>query len=54
MIIVMFGYGTSSRSIAYYGNITFTPNSIFYDMIYPVYYLMYTQLDTERQTLDSK
>ena len=50
--IVMSGYGTSSRAIAYYGNITFTAHGIFHDMIYPVYYLMYSQVDKEVKYLD--
>ena len=50
----MIGYGTASRAIAYYGNITFTATGIFEDMIYPVYYLMYSQVDSEMKYLDSK
>jgi hypothetical protein len=50
----MLSYGTASRSIAYYGNINFTAESIFHDMIYPVYYLMYSQLDDELNHLDGE
>lgn len=49
----MCGYGTASRSIAYYGNITFTAHGIFHDIMYPVYYLMHSQLDAETAYLDS-
>ncbi|CAF0987789.1 unnamed protein product [Adineta ricciae] len=53
IIIVMCGYGTASRSIAYYGNITFTADEISREIAYPVYYLLYGQLDNELKYLDS-
>ncbi|UJR16633.1 hypothetical protein I4U23_003533 [Adineta vaga] len=51
--IVMSGYGTASRSIAYYGNITFNADGIFHDIVYPVYYLLYIQLDDELTHLEN-
>jgi hypothetical protein len=49
----MGGYGTASRGIAQYGNITFTATGIFRDIAYPVYYLLYSQVDAETTPLDS-
>ncbi|CAF1184605.1 unnamed protein product [Adineta steineri] len=61
--IVMTGYGVASRSMVYYSNPTlfndtttdtsFDGRSIFRQIIYPVYYLMYGQMGNELTDLDS-
>jgi len=62
--IVMTGYGVASRSMAYYpnpyifssGNIStaFDGRSVFRQIAYPVYYLMYGQFGNELSNLDGK
>lgn len=64
IIIVMTGYGVASRSMVYYPNPTAFPNtnistafdgrSIFRQIAYPVYYLMYGQFGNELTNLDRK
>jgi len=62
----MIGYGVSSRSMVYYpivNNFTtatgglidtsFDGRSIFRQIIYPVYYLMYGEFDDQLSDLDS-
>jgi hypothetical protein len=64
--IVMIGYGVASRSMVYYpvangfttatgGSIdtSFNGRSVFHQIIYPVYYMMYGRIDNELATLDS-
>ncbi|CAF1432957.1 unnamed protein product, partial [Adineta steineri] len=61
--IVMIGYGVASRSMVYYSNPTlfndtttdtsFDGRSIFRQIIYPVYYLMYGQMGNELADLDT-
>ncbi|CAF1416982.1 unnamed protein product [Adineta steineri] len=61
--IVMTGYGVASRSMVYYSNPTlfndtttdtsFDGRSIFRQIIYPVYYLMYGQMGNELADLDT-
>jgi hypothetical protein len=58
----MIGYGVASRSMAYYPNAdkfnstntAFDGRSIFRQIIYPVYYLMYGQFGNELSNLDGK
>jgi hypothetical protein len=61
--VVMIGYGVASRSMAYYPNsdlfndpvdTAFDGRSIFRQIIYPVYYLMYGQFGNELSNLDRK
>jgi len=62
--VVMTGYGVASRSMAYYPNAdlfnssnintAFEGRSIFRQIIYPVYYLMYGQFGNELSNLDGK
>ncbi|CAF1094081.1 unnamed protein product [Adineta steineri] len=61
--IVMTGYGVASRSMVYYSNPTlfndtttdtsFDGRSIFRQIIYPVYYLMYGQMGNELTDLNT-
>ena len=64
--IVMIGYGVASRSMVYYpvangfttetgGTIdtSFDGRSVFHQIIYPVYYMMYGQFDSELAALNS-
>jgi hypothetical protein len=65
--IVMIGYGVASRSMVYYpvansfttattgGTIdtSFDGRSVFHQILYPVYYMMYGQIDNELATLNS-
>jgi hypothetical protein len=60
----MIAYGVASRSMAYYPNAdklnitnfdtAFDGRSIFRQIIYPVYYLMYGQFGNELSNLDGK
>ena len=57
--IVMIAYGVASRSMAYYPNsefnqydISFDGRSIFRQIVYPVYYLMYVDMGNETTYLD--
>ena len=63
----MIGYGVSTRSMAYYpednavvtrGNYSvdarFDGRSVFRQIIYPVYYLMYGEFGEEMKNLDSE
>lgn len=62
--IVMTGYGVASRSMVYYSNADLFPSeqvdtsfngrSIFRQIAYPVYYLMYGQFGNELSDLDGK
>lgn len=60
--IVMTGYGVSSRSMVYYSNpdiykdidTSFNGRSIFRQIAYPVYYLMYGEIGGELGDLDGK
>jgi hypothetical protein len=67
IFIVMTGYGVASRAMVYYpaangfliqdgGYIDnrFDGRSIFRQIAYPVYYLMYGELDSELDNLDSR
>jgi hypothetical protein len=64
--IVMVGYGVASRSMVYYpkangfttdsgGSIdtSFDGRSVFRQIVYPVYYLLYGNIGNELNTLDS-
>ncbi|CAF3768859.1 unnamed protein product [Rotaria sordida] len=64
--IVMIAYGVASRSIVYYPvengfttetngfiDISFDGRAVFRQIIYPVYYLLYSQFGNETQNLDS-
>jgi hypothetical protein len=64
--IVMIGYGVASRSMVYYpvangfttatgGTIdtSFDGRSVFHQILYPVYYMMYGQIDNELAALNS-
>ena len=62
--IVMTGYGVASRSMVYYPNAdkfndsnidtSFSGRSIFRQIAYPVYYLMYGEVGNELGYLDGK
>jgi hypothetical protein len=62
--VAMTGYGVASRSMAYYPNANdftspnistaFDGRTIFRQIAYPVYYLMYGNLGTELSNLDGK
>lgn len=65
IFVVMVGYGVASRSMVYYPNAelfnatmdintSFDGRSIFRQIIYPVYYLMYGQFGNELSDLDGK
>ena len=58
--IVMLGYGISSRSMVYYPNAdkfntstAFDGRSVFRQIAYPVYYLIYGEIQDELANLDS-
>ena len=60
--VVMTGYGVASRSMVYYphkadyvpynASLGFDGRSIFRDIAYPVYYMMYGEVSGELQNLD--
>lgn len=60
--VVMIGYGTASRSMAYYPyqtnssnyDTSFNGRSIFRQIVYPVYYLLYNDYNNETGYLDGK
>ena len=65
IFIVMAGYGVASRSMVYYPkendftpasgvavDTNFTARSIFRNIAYPVYYLMYGEFQTQLEDLD--
>jgi hypothetical protein len=56
----MIAYGVTSRSMFNYNaandtddDLTFDGRSVFRNILYPTYYLMYGSQDTELQALDS-
>ncbi|CAF1028475.1 unnamed protein product [Adineta ricciae] len=50
--IVMTAYGVASRSMAFYGTFAFNGREILRSVLYPVYYLLYTNLSGELSGLD--
>jgi hypothetical protein len=59
--VTMIAYGVASRSMVYYANsdifnttTAFDGRSVFRQIIYPVYYLMYGNFDNEFSNLDGK
>ena len=48
----MTAYGVASRSIAFYGEFEFTLRNLLHSIFYPVYYLLYTNLSSELDTID--
>jgi hypothetical protein len=48
----MTAYGVASRSMAFYGTFDFNARSILRSVLYPVYYLLYTNLSGELNDLD--
>lgn len=50
--IVMTAYGVASRSMAFYGTFEFGARSILRTVLYPVYYLLYTNVSGELNGLD--
>lgn len=60
--IVMTGYGVASRSMVFYANPDIFPNTstafngrdIFAQIAYPVYYLLYGEIDNELNSLERK
>ncbi|UJR20407.1 hypothetical protein I4U23_023538 [Adineta vaga] len=50
--IVMTAYGVASRSMAFYGTFEFNGREILRSVLYPVYYLLYTNLSGELNGLD--
>ncbi len=63
----MIGYGVASRSMVYYPvangltrattgetiDTSFDGRSVFHQILYPVYYMMYGQIDNELKALNS-
>jgi len=59
--VAMAGYGVASRSMVYYPNAdkfnittAFDGRSVFRQILYPVYYLMYGNFGNELSNLDGK
>ena len=52
--LVMTAYGVASRSMAFHGSFTFSVGNVFQFILYPVYYLLYTNLSGELKQLDGK
>lgn len=50
----MTAYGVASRSMAFYGTFHFGIREIFHAVLYPVYYLLYTNVSGELQGLDGQ
>jgi hypothetical protein len=48
----MTAYGVASRSIAFYGKFEFNVRNVLRYVFYPVYYLLYTNLSGELDSLD--
>jgi hypothetical protein len=53
-MIVIFGYGITSRAMIAYGTIDFDGRQFFLKIIYPVYYFVLGSFDNELSTLDGK
>ena len=59
--VVMTAYGVASRSMVYYPNAdlfntdtSFDGRSVFRQIAYPVYYLLYGEIDNELANLDGR
>ena len=50
----MTAYGVASRSMAFYGEFEFNGRNVLRYVLYPVYYLLYTNLSGELSGLDGK
>ena len=50
----MTAYGVASRSMVSHGSFTFSIGNVFQNILYPVYYLLYTNLSGELRQLDGK
>ena len=50
--IVMTAYGVASRSMASYGEFEFSGRNVLQNVLYPVYYLLYTNLSGELARID--
>ena len=50
----MTAYGVASRSMAFYGTFQFGVREFFNRVLYPVYYLLYTNVSGELNGIDGK
>lgn len=50
----MTAYGVASRSMAFYGTFHFGVREFFHRVLYPVYYLLYTNVSGELNGLDGQ
>jgi hypothetical protein len=48
----MTAYGVASRSMVFYGEFEFSGRNVLHYVLYPVYYLLYTNLSGELNGLD--
>ncbi|CAF3999231.1 unnamed protein product [Adineta steineri] len=53
IVIFIFGYGVSSRSMTAYGTIDFKGQNSFRAIVHPVYYFVHGSIDNERTQLDA-
>ncbi|UJR20243.1 hypothetical protein I4U23_023374 [Adineta vaga] len=53
IVIFIFAYGITSRSMIAYGTIDFDGRKIFRDIVYPVYYFVHGSFDNERTQLET-
>lgn len=54
ILIVIFGYGITSRAMIAYGTLEFDGRDFFRKIIYPVYYFVLGSFDDERTSLDGE
>ena len=50
----MTAYAVASRSMAFYGTFDFSVRNVLQGVLYPVYYLLYTNLSGELAGLDGR
>ena len=48
----MTAYGVASRSMAFYGEFGFSVRNVLRYVLYPIYYLLYTDIEGELSGLD--
>lgn len=53
-MIVIFGYGITSRAMTAYGTIDFDGRQFFLKIVYPVYYFVLGSFDDERTNLEGR
>ncbi len=51
-MVVIFGYGITSRSMTAYGTFDFDGRQFFHNVVYPVYYFVLGSFDNELSSLD--